>query len=46
MKIYVFTLVLLAIVFWGNTYAMIWLSGISLFIPFKYAKDFVDKRLH
>lgn len=45
MKVYVFTLALLAIIFWGNWLALTWIGAIAMFIPFKYAKDFLDKRL-
>lgn len=45
MKLYIFLLLFLVFIFWGNTYAIVWVCGISVFIPIKYAKDFIDKRL-
>ena len=45
MKLYICILLFLVLIFWGNTLALLWVGGISLFIPIKYAKDFIDKRL-
>jgi hypothetical protein len=44
MKIYVFILLLIVILCWGHLDVMLWVAGLSVFIPIKYAKDFSYKR--
>jgi len=44
MKIYVFMLLLIVILCWGHFDVMLWVAGLSVFIPIKYAKDFSYKR--
>jgi len=46
MKIYIFMLSVLWFVFYKHTGVVIWITTMSLFIPIRYAKDFLNKRLH
>lgn len=44
MKIYIFMLLLIVFVFHKHLDVMMWVAGLSVFIPIKYAKDFSYKR--
>lgn len=44
MKIYISILLVIVLVLHNNLGAMLWVAGLSVFIPIKYAKDFSYKR--
>ena len=45
MKLYILLVLVLAFVLRNHTGSLIWLSAISVFVPIKYAKDFIDKHM-